>query len=423
MSEIDGSARPKLRWPLETESVDREGERFLLLRDPLGVAEAASVPLAVVPIVSRFDGQTTLEEIAAAGASFGVSVELCMQVAHELERMGFLENFETLARVAIIQKEFLDLDVRPAAFAGSIYPAEERELRKTIDGYIRQAENRFPDGTGEVLGLMCPHIDYHRGWRTYASAATILERVPAPDVIFLLGTSHSGGDSLFQLTRKGFASPFGTIGNAREIVDRIASRYGEDRSFRDEYLQKREHSLELQVPFLAHAYGSKPKIVPILVSSFHRFLLEGSLPTGDAEVEDFLSVLSEIVMELKRDGRTFLLYGGVDLAHMGLAFGDEARVSDTELPSIEARDRELLEALSRADERLLFEHMAEDCDRRRICGFPSLFTMLATFRRAGMKLGGKMLEYRQAVDPISDTVVTFASGCWMGDAEGPPPSA
>ena len=107
-----------------------------------------------------------------------------------------------------------------------------------------------------------------------------------------------------------------------------------------------------------------------------------------------------------------LFYGGVDLAHVGVHFGDQSRVSDSRLPEIARRDQQLLDAIMTGDEEALFEHMAEDLDARRICGFPSIYTMLAALRASGIRVQGHQLDYRQAVEPSNDCVVTFASGCW-----------
>ena len=106
------------------------------------------------------------------------------------------------------------------------------------------------------------------------------------------------------------------------------------------------------------------------------------------------------------------MYNGVDLAHIGQFFGDTERMAPDKLPAIEERDRKLLDAVLIGDERQLFAHMAEDTDRRRVCGFPSLWTSLAAFRAAGQQLRGALVDYRQAADPTNDCTVTFASAFW-----------
>ena len=160
----------------------------------------------------------------------------------------------------------------------------------------------------------------------------------------------------------------------KELVARLAKRYGNERSFKDEILHRREHSLELQLPFIAHRYRNQrlPAIVPILVGSFNEFFDSGKTPLEHAEVGDFVDALAEVIGELKQANRKVLFYAGVDLSHMGQFFGDEEKISDEHLSMIEQRDLELLDCVMQADEEKLFAHIAEDSDRRRGCGYPSM---------------------------------------------------
>ncbi|MFN8392421.1 MAG: AmmeMemoRadiSam system protein B [Bdellovibrionota bacterium] len=408
---------PRLRWPLATEDFEHNGSQYLVLRDPQGVAEKpALIPIPLVPVISRFNGNTTLESIVNEAGSFGLTMEMALRLADDLDEMCFLDTPATQKKFRELERDFFESPVRREALAGAVYPAEPGELKAALEKYLAGAENTFekPSEQAELVGLVCPHIDYARGWRTYASAYSALERSEAPDVVMLLGTSHSGGRSIYQLTRKDFQSPLGTFTTAQPIVDRLVSVMGENQSFRDEYLHKREHSLELQLPFLAYRYrnGDRPEIVPILVGSFHHFLEKQISPVSGGEVADFVGALAEVTKGLRAAGRRVLFYGGVDLAHVGMHFGDEERMDDAKLEVVRSRDRELLDAVLAGDEERLFAHMAEDCDKRRICGFPSMYTMLAAMRRAGIQLHGHFIEYRQAVDRQSDCVVTFASACW-----------
>jgi AmmeMemoRadiSam system protein B len=412
-----GTDCPQLRWPLQIEHTELEGKKYIVLRDDQGIApKPAIIPLPLMPIISRFDGTQSLDTIVAEAAAYGLTLEIAAQLADELHVMKFLESPEIRAELQEIERRFLENPVRPEALADVIYPSDPESLRQTISAYLAGAETglQSPASAGELIGLICPHIDYNRGWQTYASAYSALEQNPLPDIVFLLGTSHSGGKSLFQFSKKDFRSPLGTFPAAKDIIDDFVNVLGADYCFRDEYLHKREHSLELQLPFLAYrAKGENfPRLVPILVGSFHSFLVEQHSPMESSEVADTVGVLAELIKTLRLSGSKVLLYGGVDLAHVGRYFGDVQRMSDTQLEVIRTRDQQLLEAVLASDEEKLFAHMAEDLDQRRICGFPSIYTMLAAFRRAGLRTQGHFIEYRQAVEKNSDCVVTFASACW-----------
>jgi len=410
--------RPKLRWPLETEQFEHAGEKYLVLRDQHGIAkEPALIPAPCVPIVSRFDGVLSISDIAKEGASVGLTTGFVAQLAEELEKLSFLETEKTEKLWRELQDNYRVLSVRPPSHAGLVYAAEPEALKKELEEYIEQSNASIQpeiSAPNEIFGIMSPHIDYVRGGLTYGSAYGALRAVRDPDVIVLIGTSHFGGESLYQMSRKDFASPLGVLPAATELIDDIAERYGKERAFRDEYFHKREHSLELQLPYLTYRFQSqtKPNIVPVIVGSFHKFLLAERSPLEDSEAMDFISGLAEAVRTLRKGGQKVLFYAGVDLAHVGRHFGDMEQVAPGGLADIELRDRLLIDSLIEADESALFSHLAQDLDRRRICGFPSLYTILASARLAGLHLRGELLEYRQAAEPKSDCVVTFASMYW-----------
>ncbi|MCB0324679.1 MAG: AmmeMemoRadiSam system protein B [Bdellovibrionales bacterium] len=412
--------KPKLRWPLDVQYFEAQGRRFAAFRDGQGVARDPLVlPVELLPIVSRLDGETMLAEILREGAPWGVTEALLAELVRDLDELSYLDTPGTRAAWELLKQQYRASPVREAAHAGRVYPADPKELEAAISRYLSKAgtaKSAAPHGS-RVAALMCPHIDYHRGWQTYSAVHEALSRAEVPDIIIMLGTAHQAADGIFHLTRKRFVTPFGAVDAARDVIEQIAARFGETRLFAEEILHRTEHSLELQLPFLQHCYrkARMPLLVPVLVGSFHRFFLEGRSPIEDGEVRDFVGALAEALVELRRTGVKVLLYGGVDLAHIGRFFGDSGSVSRERLGEIEASDRVLLECVVAGDEQALFEHLAQDHDARRICGYPSLYTMLAAARRAQWRLAGRCLEYRQAFDAASDCLVTFAGAVWTNE--------
>lgn len=412
------SETPKLRWPLDLQHIEHNGQRYTVFRDPLEIAVEPLVVLSVVlPIVSRFDGTLTISQIAQHGAVYGLTEQFVSDVAELFSQAQLLETPATRARWEEIKAEYRAATLRPAVFAGSGYAAQAPELKRELAGYLQlAAEQNFKvPADRQLAALISPHIDYRRGHRAYAAAYQALKQAPRPDVIFLIGTAHQPGQTIFHLTNKDFQTPLGNIKAAAEVVNRLAALYGHERSFQDEILHRREHSLELQLPFLANCYGAEaaPPVVPILVGSFHEAVSSGRKPEEQAEIGDFISALVEVLRDLRLSGKRVLFLGGVDFAHMGRNFGDQQTQSDPQrLAEIERRDRELLDGVLAADAARLFAHIAEDNDRRRICGFSSMYTMFSALKLAGFHMTGHPLDYRQAVDPATDCVVTFAAAAW-----------
>jgi len=408
-------SKPVLRWPLDV-STGLDSKTYIL-RDQQGVAlEAITVPSAAMAIISRFDGSKTISQIANDGSAFGITVEIVLNLAQELERRFYLQSPLANARWELIVADFKSSPVREAVHAGLVYPSDPTELRQQIQQYLANSEpTPLADLRLEkVTAMITPHIDYHRGWRSYGAAYKSLEGLPAPDVIFLIGTAHQASRGFFHLSQKAFATPFGALNSDQEVISQLARLSGSKRLFEDEILHKREHSLELQLPFIHFAFSQQtlPRLVPILVGSFHHLLQDSKSPREYGEVGEFIGALAETIKSLRSSGRRVLLYGGVDLAHVGQHFGDQIRVSDSGLEKIEERDRELLARIIRGDHCALFEHIAEDQDARRICGFPSIYTQLAALELAGVNIRGHTIDYRQAVDRKNDCVVSFASAVW-----------
>jgi predicted class III extradiol MEMO1 family dioxygenase len=52
-----------------------------------------------------------------------------------------------------------------------------------------------------------------------------------------------------------------------------------------------------------------------------------------------------------------------------------------------------------------FSSISRERDRRRVCGFPAIYSMLKTLEAKE----GKLLKYGQAFNPETQSVVTFAS--------------
>ena len=135
---------PALRRALDilpSPEADRPG---LLLRDPLGYAEAVLyVPPTWALALQCLDGEHTeldVQELltrATGGLVFSDEVREFVRV---LRQEGFLETGEFELRREQRHKAFLALPERPAAHAGSAYPASAAEIRTTFAEYFNSVE-------------------------------------------------------------------------------------------------------------------------------------------------------------------------------------------------------------------------------------------------------------------------------------------
>jgi MEMO1 family protein len=418
-----GSRRPQLR-SVETIVVpDPQHGTLLVLRDTQGVATGhARIPPALIPIVARFDGHHTCEQIAReASAELGeeVTAELVSRIADELEQGLFLHGPTFRRARADVERHFADAEVRAATHAGGAYHADPGALReylekscldraKPTDTASARAATR---GAKPLTGLIAPHIDPWRGAVGYghAYAALAARLPPAADTFVLLGTSHAPMKEPFALCKKAFATPLGDVEPDREALDLLARSATFD-PYADQFNHKREHSLEFQAVFLKHLLDSaangekgekrKGRIVPIL-AGLGEHQATGSDPARDAAVMKFLDALRDLVAS--RPGRVVVI-AGADLAHVGPRFGDAKPLGERERAALEESDRTSLDHATSGDASGFWKNVAKDLTTRRVCGLAPIFSLL----RALPGARGELLHYEQTIDAEDGSIVSHA---------------
>jgi len=409
--------RPRLR-AVQAVPVEQDGKTLVYLKDPLNFAS----PLGFSPlgyfILSHFDGQHSLVDIQEAYSRQVGDVLLSddlRQFVETLDRHYYLHSERFIAYRNSLVDEFRRQPSRPASHVGGVYKADPAELKTQLEGFFCAPNGPgLPNGSHRAApprAIVAPHIDFHRGGPAYAWAYKSLAESEGADLFVLLGTSHCGGQTPFILTFKDFETPLGLVETDKDFVNRLQQRSDED-LFADEYLHRGEHSLEFQVVFLKYAAqlraamkgaAERPfKIVPILVSSFHPMVLSQTPPERNAGVEKLLSALREL---LEHERRQVCLVAGVDLAHVGREFGDSEPITEEFLKWVEREDQKLIERISALDAPGFFNEIAKDHDKRRICGFSPLYSLIHLLDGAS----GTHLRYSQAFTPETGSAVTFTS--------------
>jgi AmmeMemoRadiSam system protein B/AmmeMemoRadiSam system protein A len=152
--------------------------------------------------------------------------------------------------------------VRPAVFAGQLYPADPVQLAAEIDGYLAAAAPAHPP-SGRIVGLIAPHAGYAYSGRT-AAAAYAFVRGRAVDTVVIISPSHRFAfEGLSVWPAGGFETPLGVArvdaGLAKEIARASGSVFLPG-AFSE------EHAIEVQVPFVQRALPGAA-IVPIVMGS------------------------------------------------------------------------------------------------------------------------------------------------------------
>jgi AmmeMemoRadiSam system protein B len=378
---------------------DRPG---LLIRDSFGYSDAMLiVPPPLVPCLEMLNGESTdldLRELLVRITGDLAVGEIEQQLLQTLSSAGFLHDHVYSELRDTRERQFRDSPVREPSHAGTAYPNDHEEARTTLAGYMNGCAG-VEDDDG-LIAIAAPHVSPFGGWKTYRDAYSALGPVHRERVFVVLGTSHYGEPDRFGLTRKPFVTPYGTAVPELPIIDELAR---EPAARMEDYCHAVEHSIEFQILFLQHLYGPDIRIVPVLCGSFGRSILRGGLPEQNEDVNRFLGRLGEIAA---REGKKLMWVLGIDMAHMGVRYGDgwSARAGRDRMEDVAQRDRGRIGRISEGDARGFWELVCENQDDLKWCGSSPLYTFLKAVPGARGELRG----YEQwNIDERS--VVSFAA--------------
>jgi MEMO1 family protein len=188
-------------------------------------------------------------------------------------------------------------DVRPAAVAGTWYPRNAAQLEAGVDAHLAAA---VPEREAPCpRALIAPHAGLVYSGPVAAYAYALVRRCRYSAVV-LIGPSHFvpfRGTSIWP--RGEWEFPLGNVPVAEELARAIASKSVEISEYPAAH--GREHSLEMQLPFIARLLPRIP-IVPLVMGAQDR--------TTAAALGDALARALEEQVD-----RDILLVASSDLSH------------------------------------------------------------------------------------------------------------
>ncbi|MCU0766977.1 MAG: AmmeMemoRadiSam system protein B [Gammaproteobacteria bacterium] len=191
--------------------------------------------------------------------------------------------------------------VRPPAVAGSWYPGGRAELARTVDEALAAAPSWAPAAGERVVALIAPHAGYPFSGAT-AAAAYRAVRGGRYDRVVVLGPSHHTAlRGIAVADVDAYETPLGTVSLDAPAVAALRASPLVQAGPAD---PDREHSLEMQLPFLQRALAPGWRLVPVLV---------GSIDEAD------YPVLADVLRPLL-DERTLVVVS-TDFTHYGARFG------------------------------------------------------------------------------------------------------
>ena len=149
---------------------------------------------------------------------------------------------------------------RACAVAGTFYSNDKTELSSQVKSLLQNAKIFKEE---DVEAIIVPHAGYVFSARTAATAYKTLEKKYKN--IFVIGSSHHvsfDGASIYNIGN--YKTPLGEINTNNTIVNALMKNslfvYNRD-------AHTKEHTLEVQLPFLQTIYGDELNIVPIIIAT------------------------------------------------------------------------------------------------------------------------------------------------------------
>jgi MEMO1 family protein len=259
------------------------------------------------------------------------------------------------------------LDVRPSPIVGTWYEGNAKSLAHAVDEYMNKA--KLPALEGEVVAVIAPHAGhrYSGGIAGYAFAAL---RKRSPELVAVISPFHNLAPyPLITTAHDAYGTPLGNIEVDKAALAEL-SQVNLDIPVTP-VRADREHSLEIELPFLQRALSGDFKLLPIMIY---------------AQQVDVARKLGLALAEVLK-GKNAVLVASTDLSH----FHDQL--------TAERFDREMLRRFEAFDPEAIFE--AEQTGKAFACGHGAVAAVLWAARELGANKV-KVLQHATSGDVMGD---------------------
>jgi len=260
------------------------------------------------------------------------------------------------------------LSRRPIPNAGLFYPKSCSETEAWFTTFEKRAQQRQKEMSKHIpRALIVPHAGYVYSGYTANLAYHLAEKSPAKRVI-VIGPSHRVYfEGLSAAQYEAFQTPCGLLRSDEQYLQKLSRRFA--LSFVEEAHSK-EHSTEVQLPFINH-YMPEKKVIELIYGKRTK------------------EMLTKLMIALLKDPENLLVISS-DLSHY-----HTKKIAHQ-------KDFICLDAVESIDGKLL----DNGCEA---CGYDGIEALLEAARVVGLK--SKLLDYRTSADASGDnsSVVGYMS--------------
>ncbi len=180
---------------------------------------------------------------------------------------------------------------RMPAVAGQFYKGEGTALKNEVERLILEVGEKE-----RIIGAVCPHAGFMYSGHV---AGAVYAKIELHDTIMLIGPNHTGLGTQFSIFTEGEwlipTHSFRIDSNIAKKLLESQSMFREDRS-----AHVYEHSLEVQLPFIAH-FSRNVEIVPITVMM--------------ATIDECKKAGESIAEVIKESGKDVTIVASTDMSH------------------------------------------------------------------------------------------------------------
>ncbi len=284
------------------------------------------------------------------------------------------------------------LNLRPA-FAGQFYPAHPDTLRRDLKHMFEKAR---PCTTKDVIAIVVPHAGYVFSGTTAASAYNQIDKNKKYKNIFVITSSHNvafDGASVYFFGN--YETPLGVVKVNTELGKKLDD---ENTCITYRYdAHAREHSLEVQLPFIQYHLGNDIQIVPIII---------GTQSNGT------LDKIANALFPYFNSENLFVISS--DFSHYP-KYADAHRIDSLTTAAILKNSSKLLYEQLAANEKEGVKNLATS-----LCGWSSVMTLLKMTEKY-KEITPRIIEMTNSGDSEygeKDRVVGYAAIAFSTGAEG-----
>ncbi len=150
--------------------------------------------------------------------------------------------------------------IKNANVSGQFYDADPTKLSQSVDGYLKAAN--VTQSTENIQILIAPHAGYVYSGPVAGYSFKAVREQKVKTVVILAPSHFYGFDGASVWSQGGFQTPLGIVPVDEDFAKQLTAL--DPKFYFDAQAYQKEHSLEVEIPFLQKTF-SDFKIVPVIL--------------------------------------------------------------------------------------------------------------------------------------------------------------